>query len=61
MKTERRCRLACQQRGAAALCYAVGGLGSVGGERGGGHPIKQRCHRRVWHIWEMKEEHNTPY
>lgn len=40
MKTERRCRLACQQRGAAALCYAVGGLGSVGGERGGGTPHK---------------------
>ena len=25
-----------QYRGAAALCYAVGGLGSVGGEGGGG-------------------------
>lgn len=23
--------------------------------------IKQGCHRQVWHIWEMKEEHNTPY
>lgn len=50
MKTERRCRLARQQRGAAVRCYAVGGGVELSGEKGGGHPIKQRCHRRVWHI-----------
>lgn len=53
-------RLPAARGGRALLCGGGFGLGGRG-KGGGGPPIKQRCHRRVWHIWEMKEEHNTPY
>lgn len=62
MKTEPRFRLACQQRNASYSLPCSGGfLTRLGGLGETEVSIKQGCHRRVWHIWEMKEEHNTPY